>query len=627
MKNYRFRFFSISALLVAASMSSMIRTADAQTCPAGKTVFLWSNGILTAPSEWFLNVRSYQNDFTALIGSASAPCVLFEDVYNNSDGIWHDLIESTFGISLPIVANASYWNTLPNISRAEAMAGAMAMFSKDITTARTYSSDLDLLLLRIKYYRSLHYRVVLVGHSEGSVYTNAAYNREIRDNAGLLPDYSQLSVVNIATPAAYVADGRNKYTTSCEDIIVLVPGSLPSNIVPISTAECSSFATAGSTGIAGAVASLLLLNPQAFLASLGTSFTVLLNGIANHFANSYMYTGSNARKQIMEQLYDSLPYAPCYSDDNCLFSDRFPSAGDYRKNWTVSDNMTAQFGISQTGALLMSLTDPGILLHDPYHTGQLTLRSRRVFSGSFKIDLSFYHTGNGRSTISLKRAVDNSTVVSITLDARAKEVSMAPSANVSVPISNFAGWKNLSIAVTSSSATLSSGGMAATTSVNSGSGYYLEFDARTYHSGDFYTDNDSLFVSDLSVSRTPSTAGSSGSSGGPAGAPTSPAGSPGNGVPGSNQPGGGTAPTGPLSISPDVTKRSDGLVIFNARPTGGSGAYSCTWDIAPSAKDCQIGIMYSNGTYPLTVAATDGTGAQKRVSLNFVVTATTAAVK
>ncbi len=81
------------------------------------------------------------------------------------------------------------------------------------------------------------YSVVLVGHSQGSLFVNKAYDTRLFDRDGKtaasgkrLPNPNVLSVVLIASPANRVADGRFMYTTQCSDFITHIPGALPPDI-------------------------------------------------------------------------------------------------------------------------------------------------------------------------------------------------------------------------------------------------------------------------------------------------------------------------------------------------------------------------------------------------------------
>ena len=95
--------------------------------------------------------------------------------------------------------------------------------------------DIDLLdMLNQLNERITTERVVFVGHSQGTLYTNALYNRV---NAQQLPTQS-LGLINIATPSHYIPGGGS-YLTSTNDTVInaarsaqfsCLRGALPANI-------------------------------------------------------------------------------------------------------------------------------------------------------------------------------------------------------------------------------------------------------------------------------------------------------------------------------------------------------------------------------------------------------------
>lgn len=105
-----------------------------------------------------------------------------------------------------------------------------------LTNDKSYLNDFDLKTILMELAPQLHtQKVLLVGHSQGTFYTNAMYNYLIAH--GVSP--SSIAVYNLATPAASVAGGGAYTTSSYDKVIEYVreldakvgaPQPLPANI-------------------------------------------------------------------------------------------------------------------------------------------------------------------------------------------------------------------------------------------------------------------------------------------------------------------------------------------------------------------------------------------------------------
>ena len=247
--------------LLVASSSFVV----AQNFPNGKTIFIWVNGVSApGPDEWNTRVTTIGDKFLSNKPVSQRACIEFKSVYNRSAWLLPDLAQSAQQLT-------------------------------DMALQRINLSDPDFrtLLTRIGDYASQGSKVVLVGHSQGTLYANLAYeairNGEARSYVPTitsLPNYHQLSIVNIATPSWYVADWQGRYTTQCGDILLHpllgVIGRLPANVN-------STFANYYCVGP---------------IVSQGGPF---ISGTQIHsLENSYLMPGSESQKQIYRHLDESL---------------------------------------------------------------------------------------------------------------------------------------------------------------------------------------------------------------------------------------------------------------------------------------------------------------------------------
>lgn len=288
MKNGINRLVFVFLLLVMSSGMVL-----AQSCPSGKTAFVWVNGILvgnekvngiivkTGAQAWAEKVDTIKTNFLASKPSLKPECVVFVAVYNTSEKWKKDFLQSTgqwlsqeFDEMLSSINSLLSWLGIPD--------KFISSLKKSNFLVQLADPDLITLFENVRDWSMKGYRVVLVGHSQGAYYTNAVYET-IRSGTlvvpgiNTLPDSNKLVIVNIASAAGYVADGRNKYITQCGDIILNVPNSLPANVNNTS------------------VPCLIAVPP----------------GSALHYLNeSYLSVGLKTQKQIYQHLEELLPPSP-----------------------------------------------------------------------------------------------------------------------------------------------------------------------------------------------------------------------------------------------------------------------------------------------------------------------------
>ncbi len=106
-----------------------------------------------------------------------------------------------------------------NASHFEVAGDLIKTFMQNRSTPGTYVEDYDLRTILLNLHGDLTTRrVVLVGHSQGSYYTNAVYNYLLSHGT----PREAVGVYNVATPASFVEGGGNgKYLNSSGDALLV----------------------------------------------------------------------------------------------------------------------------------------------------------------------------------------------------------------------------------------------------------------------------------------------------------------------------------------------------------------------------------------------------------------------
>ncbi len=349
------RFFQ--AMLMVGIAISVGNIANAQ-CPQGKTTVIWINGILgQGPEEWSQSVDRYETAFFKVHpGMEDSGCVQFIPVYNKSAWAW-DFVQSIDQLVRLARNRINLWD--PSM--------------QDLL--RTIKDNID-------------DKVILVGHSQGSLYTNLAY-QYIRDGSGTdltSSNINKIQIINIGTPDNLVADNNGRYTTACGDAILLWLPSLPANI---------------KTGSSACLAQLPSIN--------------------THSLDTYMKPGSNTQKQIFADLDLALRLqdSGCGGVVGCQLKDTF-SDGNYVTNFMTNPYDSGSVK-EESGALWLKAQR--FLASAPhgggmYVAGKVTARTRRVFSGVFNASFrwNFIPTGNPTVEISFVRTSDNASAFELSLN-------------------------------------------------------------------------------------------------------------------------------------------------------------------------------------------------------------------
>ena len=464
------------------------------TCPSGlpQTDVYYVNGIWTTSQQAEVSRANLGSAFRAYMASRSKlpylDCVTFILSYNNTQGKLKDILE-TFGLLSPQYSQylATSNTTLSQMSDdvkiatilsvqayAEGLAEHLRQWVDSVgvpTTRPKSQAELDIEALVSRATTSLRsgHKVVLIGHSEGNLFTNAAYDRLVRyqsrylTGTGIaLPNSTRLEVIGVATPASRVGGnpgvsdsrrGHQRYTTHCLDFIQDVPQALTYNTLGISDVGLLNFEMCATHQVLGWISALkhavegvlgvdklakFFLGQSAGITvkdvqNKGTVATLAL-GIADSimsytthlFDYAYMNYGSPTREQILRDLEDTLLDPACAGDFNCYLKDTFTSA-DFSSNWlTTYPNTDFQSMRAQGGVLTLSVTQysDGSLFGFPLG-GNMDARTREVFVGPFEASFQFKFITNilnssgaagwGTAVISIKKAADDSTAISLTL--------------------------------------------------------------------------------------------------------------------------------------------------------------------------------------------------------------------
>lgn len=227
-------------LLLFVLISSTARAQSdpyVPNCPTGKVcvVFLWVNGILV-PNEptWRAEVGRIMEEFHFKHQYLNRDYIRFDSSYNKSEQWIADLLQSSYQWTAQEVDAVFNLSSLLSLGLTDKLVNAIEKVSLNLQVQSDH--DLFNLVNKTALWLVRGYTVVLVGHSQGTFYTNAAYNAFRYGSALLttgpigLPDPSKLVIVNIASAATYPADGRGKYTSQCGDLILGTPLSPPANV-------------------------------------------------------------------------------------------------------------------------------------------------------------------------------------------------------------------------------------------------------------------------------------------------------------------------------------------------------------------------------------------------------------
>jgi hypothetical protein len=230
-----------TAVTIAAALSiagqAMAQTADCSGDKKRTSVF-FVNGMFTPKEIAAANLEALrflvQSDLQNAVGNDGI--VTFDTAYNQNEPAWEQLIEVYFqkkGDDL-----SAFWRMMNgNTSLPDWLKNSIGDATKDEIAAQNaaqpFTDDEDLARHLVGYRAALdsHAKLVLVSHSQGNFYANAAYAALATQKS----DYGAATgVVGVASPASIVAGGNGPYTTFSEDWVInavrfLYPSTLPAN--------------------------------------------------------------------------------------------------------------------------------------------------------------------------------------------------------------------------------------------------------------------------------------------------------------------------------------------------------------------------------------------------------------
>lgn len=206
-----------------------------QNATAPRTAVFFVNGVATTLDEARLNAGKLELEFLnrlpAMSPAVRANCHVFSLNYNPTAGEVNDFLEATQQ-QLDITPTR-FWLELeglglftPQLIR-DALQGPMTDFNRiDAPTIERHAAA-----YREQIASPSCRRVLVVPHSQGNLYTNAAYDLVFYQPSS--PPPGALRIVGVATPAQTVG-GNGLYRTSTTDVLInairlIRPGTLPPN--------------------------------------------------------------------------------------------------------------------------------------------------------------------------------------------------------------------------------------------------------------------------------------------------------------------------------------------------------------------------------------------------------------
>lgn len=226
-------------LIVSIVGNSLGQTADCSGDKKRTSVF-FVNGMFSpediAQSNRNALIRLTQSDLQNAVGADGV--ITFDLAYNQNEPAWEQLIEvysQKEGDDLAAFWRMMNGNTaLPDWLK-QSIGDATKADVAAQSAARPFTNDEDLAEHLVSYRAALdlHAKLVIVSHSQGNLYANAAYAALLAQKA----EYGTATgVVGVASPAATVAGAGavGPYTTFSEDWVInavrfLYPNTLPAN--------------------------------------------------------------------------------------------------------------------------------------------------------------------------------------------------------------------------------------------------------------------------------------------------------------------------------------------------------------------------------------------------------------
>ena len=237
------------ALCLLATLSVRPDLVAAQTGPqpaclnpaAPRIDIFYVNGVTTTLDEARVNAGKLEQEFLGRLASLPADlrafCYVFQLNYNPTDGEVRDFLEAgqqRFGFS-----PTTFWQGLESV----------AVFSPLLTQLQGPMTDANQIDQATIQRHAARYRqeiltpscrrVLVVPHSQGNLYTNAAYDLTF---AGPPPNppVGALKIAGVATPDSLVK-GNGRYRSSSTDLLINANRLTLTNTLPANTNWGSNF--------------------------------------------------------------------------------------------------------------------------------------------------------------------------------------------------------------------------------------------------------------------------------------------------------------------------------------------------------------------------------------------------
>jgi hypothetical protein len=221
---FLFNVFILTLMLTAIQTN----TSEASYCDIKSYIF-FGNGMFNDQSD-AITSKDILTHRLQSFGHLPNKDWAFELSYNHDEGIY-----SLFEVFRQRMGDraASYWRMLGNLEIApDWLQDAAREIASNFDLAEALVDD-DL-QRHVQRYQNLLLsgnRVLVVAHSQGNLYANAAYGNLAADSRNPMDAFG---IVSVATPASFVA-GNGPYYTLLYDMVIsavqmTVPGTLPGNI-------------------------------------------------------------------------------------------------------------------------------------------------------------------------------------------------------------------------------------------------------------------------------------------------------------------------------------------------------------------------------------------------------------
>ena len=206
-----------------------------QNVMAPRTTVFFVNGVTTTLDDARLNAGKLELEFLnrlpAMSAAVQANCHVFALNYNPTGGEVNDFFEAAqqqLGIT-----PTRFWLELEglNLFTRELIRDALEGPMTDLNRIDASTIERHAVAYREQITSPSCRRVLIVPHSQGNLYTNAAY--DLLFNQPPSPPPGTIKIVGVATPAQTVA-GNGLYRTSTTDVLInairlIRPGTLPPN--------------------------------------------------------------------------------------------------------------------------------------------------------------------------------------------------------------------------------------------------------------------------------------------------------------------------------------------------------------------------------------------------------------